>query len=86
MHLTIVFPDDYPLKSPEATIQSRIIHPNVFVTYICATILNSDEGWTPAYTLRGIIIQLLSFFCSESLEQDHGGGVVNLAEFREQVA
>ncbi|RAR09006.1 ubiquitin-conjugating enzyme family protein [Stemphylium lycopersici] len=86
LHLTIVFPDDYPLKPPRVTIQSRIVHPNVFVNYICATILNSDEGWTPAYTLKGIVIQLLSFFCSESLEQDHGGGAVNLAEFRKRVA
>ncbi|KAF2828243.1 hypothetical protein CC86DRAFT_207117 [Ophiobolus disseminans] len=82
LHLTINFSKEYPLTAPDITIQTRIEHPNVFGSYICATMLNTDEGWTPAYTLRGVVIQLLSFFCSDSLEQDYGGGTINLAEFR----
>jgi hypothetical protein len=62
------------------------VHPNAFDNYICATILNTHEGWTSAYTLKGIVIQLLSFFSSDSLEQDHGGGAVELAEYRKKVA
>jgi ubiquitin-protein ligase len=86
LHLRINFWDDYPLRAPEVTIQSRIVHPNVFDSYICATILNTREGWTSAYTLKGIVIQLLSFFSSDSLEQNHGGGAVKLAEYRKKVA
>ncbi|KAF2993892.1 hypothetical protein E8E13_002503 [Curvularia kusanoi] len=82
LHLLIEFGSDYPLHAPSVTIQSPIVHPNIFGTYICATILNTTEGWTPAYTLKGVLIQLLSFFTSESLEQDHGGGSVNLLGYR----
>lgn len=82
LHLFIEFGNEYPLDAPRVSIQSEIVHPNIFGNYICASILNTDEGWTPAYTLKGVLIQLLSFFTSESLEQDHGGGVVDLRDFR----
>ncbi|KAH7066985.1 hypothetical protein BKA63DRAFT_537376 [Paraphoma chrysanthemicola] len=85
LHLSIEFHNDYPLSAPTVKIQSRVQHPNVFGDYICATMLNTEEGWTPAYTLKGIVVQLLSFFCSDSLEQDHGGGPVNLAAYRKQL-
>ena len=69
LHLEVKFPNDYPLSAPNVTIQSHVDHPNVFESYICATILNTAEGWTPAYTLKGILIQLLSFFLSDTIEQ-----------------
>ncbi|KAJ8115246.1 hypothetical protein OPT61_g3068 [Boeremia exigua] len=84
LHLFIEFGNDYPLCAPTVTIQSKIIHPNVYGDYICASILNTTEGWTPAYTLEGVLIQLLSFFTSESLEQDHDGEAVDLQEFRQR--
>ena len=65
------------------TIQSRIAHPNVYRDYICASILNTTEGYTPAYTLRGICIQILSFFSSDSIEQDYGGKV-DLIQYKEK--
>jgi ubiquitin-protein ligase len=86
LHLTIEFRHDYPLHAPEVTIQSRVEHPNVYNSYICASMLNTSEGWTPAYTLKGVVIQLLSFFCSDSLEQDYGNNSVNLAVWRRQNA
>ena len=73
---------DYPLHAPVVTIQSEIRHPNVFGTYICASILNTREGYTPAYTLKSIAIQLLSFFSSDTLEQDYGG-VKDLGKYRQ---
>ncbi|KAK5083326.1 hypothetical protein LTR70_008163 [Exophiala xenobiotica] len=73
LHLTILFRDDYPLRPPTVKIQSYVIHPNVMGDYICASILNTTEGYTPAYTLKGICIQLLSFFGSDNIEQDYGG-------------
>lgn len=85
LHLSIAFPEDYPLRAPTVTIQSYIAHPNVFGDYICATILNRQDGWTPAYTLKGIVIQLLSFFCSDSIEQDYGGYTIDLAEYQSGV-
>ncbi len=64
--------------------QSRVVHPNVFDDYICASILNTEEGYTPAYTLKSICIQLLSFFNSDKIEQEHGGSVdrTSYAEYR----
>ena len=75
LHLFIEFGDEYPLYAPRVSIQSEIVHPNIYGEYICASILNTTEGWTPAYTLKGVLVQLLSFFTSESLEQDYGGAV-----------
>lgn len=31
------------------------------------------QGYTPAFTLRGLLLQFLSFFSSETVEQDSGG-------------
>ncbi|KAK4554746.1 hypothetical protein LTR86_008248 [Recurvomyces mirabilis] len=75
LHLTINFGDDYPIKPPQITIQSEVDHPNVYDDYICASILNTQEGYTPAYTLKGICIQMLSFFASDMIEQDYGGTI-----------
>ena len=72
LHLTVSFGSRYPLKPPNISIDSKVDHPNVYGSYICASILNTDEGYTPAYTLKGIAIQLLSFFSSERLEQEDG--------------
>lgn len=80
LHLTVLF-RDYPLHAPQVTIQSQIRHPNVYGSYICASILNKEEGYTPAYTLKGIAIQLLSFFSSDKLEQD-SGGIRNLGRYQ----
>ena len=75
IHLTVRFPSKYALTAPSVTIESTVDHPNVFGSYICASILNTREGYTRAYTLKGIAIQLLSFFCSDRLEQAYGGSV-----------
>ena len=81
LHLAIDFPNDYPLSPPIVTIQSDVVHSNVFGNYICASILNTTEGYSPAYDLKGICIQLLSFFASDTLEQEHGG-TVNIKGYR----
>lgn len=83
LHLTMAF-NEYPLRPPVVTIQSEILHPNVFGTYVCASILNEARDYTPAYTLKSIAVQLLSFFSSETLEQDTAGGKVNLERYRQQ--
>lgn len=85
-HLTVTFPTGshgYPLQPPEVRMDSSVSHPNVFGGYICASILNTTEGYTPAYTLKAIAIQLLSFFGSDSVQQDYGA-IINLASYRDQ--
>ena len=83
LHLTVRLPKDFPLHPPSITMQSKISHPNIFDSYICASILNTQEGYTQAYTLKGIAIQLLSFLSSDTLEQEHGG-VVDLQSYRKR--
>jgi hypothetical protein len=61
---------------------SNVHHPNIFGDYICASILNTTEGYTPAYTLKGIAIQLLSFFSSDKIEQVGGYSSIDLNEYR----
>lgn len=86
LHLTVTFPDNYPLGPPIVAIQTSIAHPNVIGSYICASILNTVEGWTAAYDLKGICIQLLSFFASDSIEQDYGNVKVDLDSYRASYA
>jgi ubiquitin-protein ligase len=81
LHLTVDFPDTYPLEAPLVKIQSKVAHPNVFDDYICASILNTREGYTSAYTLKGIAIQLLSFFSSDKIDQMHSRGAVDRKEW-----
>ncbi|KUJ06938.1 uncharacterized protein LY89DRAFT_555345, partial [Mollisia scopiformis] len=82
MHLTVYFPDDYPLRPPRVQMNSDVQHPNIYDDYICASVLNTEEDYTPAYTLKSLAIQLLSFFSSTSIEQVHGS-VVKLDRFRD---
>lgn len=82
LHLTVKFQHDYPLTPPAITIQSDVVHPNVFGDYICASMLNTTEGYTPAYDLKSIAIQILSFFSSDSLEQESGNCKVDLKIYR----
>jgi ubiquitin-protein ligase len=69
LHLSIMLPTSYPLMAPRITIDTTVSHPNVYGSYICASILNQPSEWTPAYTLKGVAIQLLSFFASDRVEQ-----------------
>jgi ubiquitin-protein ligase len=85
LHLRVAFPDDYPLTPPGVTIQSNVVHPNVFNEYICATILNDDEAYTSAYTLKSICMQLLSFFSDDRIESAHGGGMIDVKQYREDI-
>ena len=82
MHLTVEFRHDYPLSPPKVRMNSAINHPNIFGDYICASILNTTEGYTPAYSLKGIAIQLLSFFSSDKIEQSGGGYSADLRDYK----
>ena len=86
LHLTVTYGREYPLRAPTVSIQSRVSHPNVFNSYICASILNTTEGYTPAYTLKAICIQLLSFFTSDRIEQEDGDDHVDLNKYRERTS
>jgi ubiquitin-protein ligase len=70
MHLTIDFNSDYPLTPPTIRMDSKVTHPNIKDGgHICASILDTKMDYTSAYTLKGIAIQLLSFFSSDRIQQ-----------------
>lgn len=85
MHLTIVNLERFPLAPPTISMDSQVSHPNVYQGYICASILNDSRFYTPAYTLKGVAIQLLSFFCSDNLDQ-HFGRSKPLEDYRRKTA
>ncbi|KAJ3139910.1 hypothetical protein HDU90_008809 [Geranomyces variabilis] len=82
LHLSVQIPQDYPKSGPQVSISTPFKHPNVFGGYICCDILKgrivreSDGyigGYTPAYSLQTIFVQLLSFFTAGRVEQEYGG-------------
>lgn len=66
-HCKLEFPDDYPKNPPDVTLMSDMpLHPNVFGRKLCLDMLeprqkNKTEGWTSAYSVMSIVIQLQSF-------------------------
>jgi len=82
-HLRITFPADYPNSPPFLHFPREEIpsfrHPNLYSFGLCLDILSSyigesRTGWSPAYTVRTLLMQLQSFlFEFDSLPQDHGG-------------
>jgi Ran GTPase-activating protein (RanGAP) involved in mRNA processing and transport/uncharacterized tellurite resistance protein B-like protein len=63
------FDRDYPNNPPELTLCTRIEHPNIFDNRVCLDMLekrdefdvNKYEGWSSAYTVQSILIQLQAF-------------------------
>ncbi|KAH8156516.1 hypothetical protein CIB48_g11733 [Xylaria polymorpha] len=83
LHLSIRFPARYPMHPPSVSMNSTVQHPNVYGEFICASILRLGEEYTPAYTLKSIAIQLLSFFDSDSLEQEDYPMTKDLTSYQE---
>jgi ubiquitin-protein ligase len=54
------FPDEYPSKPPKCKFVPPLFHPNVYPSgTICLSILNEDEGWKPAITIKVSILLYL---------------------------
>jgi len=73
-HIIINFPVNYPVSPPAITLCTPIPHRNVFGTVLCLDILDANQkelyqGWTSAYTVQTILIQLQSFLF-EKLPED----------------
>ena len=70
-HFELTFPPNYPVSPPTIRTFTPIPHPNVLGgTSICLDILDGNnkqiyQGWTSAYTVETILIQLQSFLFEE---------------------
>ncbi|KAI8065254.1 SUMO-conjugating enzyme ubc9 [Gongronella butleri] len=54
--LTMTFPDEYPSKPPKCKFDTALFHPNVYPSgTVCLSILNEEEGWKPAITVKQIL-------------------------------
>ncbi|KAB8606221.1 hypothetical protein FH972_025852 [Carpinus fangiana] len=59
--LTVTFPDEYPTKPPKCKFSPALFHPNVYPSgTVCLSILNEEEAWKPAITLKDILIGIQS--------------------------
>jgi ubiquitin-conjugating enzyme E2 I len=51
------FPPEYPQKPPVARFTPPLFHPNVYPSgKVCLSILNEDQDWKPAITLKQILL------------------------------
>ena len=63
----MTFPHEYPHKPPKIEILTKLKHPNVFGEFICLSMLRQHtantpyEGWSSAYSVTSILLQLQSF-------------------------
>ncbi|CAG8495569.1 13381_t:CDS:2 [Dentiscutata erythropus] len=61
--MTMTFPEDYPSKPPKfkwllmGKFVPALFHPNVYPSgTVCLSILNEEEGWKPAITIKQILL------------------------------
>eukprot|EP00930_Biecheleria_cincta_P054437 TRINITY_DN4056_c0_g2_i1.p1 TRINITY_DN4056_c0_g2~~TRINITY_DN4056_c0_g2_i1.p1 ORF type:complete len:171 (-),score=37.88 TRINITY_DN4056_c0_g2_i1:54-566(-) len=59
--LTMEFTEDYPSKPPKCKflhVNGKVLfHPNIYPSgTVCLSILNEDEDWKPAITIRQILL------------------------------
>mmetsp|Transcript_21279 Transcript_21279/g.55553 ORF Transcript_21279/g.55553 Transcript_21279/m.55553 type:complete len:158 (-) Transcript_21279:105-578(-) len=51
------FSEDYPSKPPKCKFVPPLFHPNVYPSgTICLSILNEEEGWRPAITIKQMLL------------------------------
>jgi len=80
VHLIITFNQDYPKSPPKVHKCTPISHPNIFGSYIFLDMLtqyakdHSYRGWSSAYTISSLLMQLQSFIFAEgNIDQQYGG-------------
>jgi len=55
--LTMEFPPEYPSKPPKCKFVGGLFHPNIYPSgTVCLSILNEDDGWRPAITIKQILV------------------------------
>ncbi|RDH34181.1 ubiquitin-conjugating enzyme/RWD-like protein [Aspergillus welwitschiae] len=55
--LDVTFPDEYPTKPPKCKFVPPLFHPNVYPSgTVCLSILNEEEAWKPAITIKQILL------------------------------
>jgi ubiquitin-conjugating enzyme E2 D/E len=75
--ITINIPKEYPHKSPNMKFQNKIYHPNISTDgSICLDILK--DNWKPIYTLRTVIMSLMSLLSDPNPDSPLNGEAARL--------
>lgn len=74
-HIEMVFDELYPHKPPTVRLFTDLPHPNVFGRDICLDMLDGKkkilyQGWTSAYSVSSILLQLQSFLFEQHPDQE----------------
>jgi ubiquitin-protein ligase len=90
-HIILKFPVKYPASPPQVQLKPLIKHPNVFPAgrysaddYICLDMLKEYTsttpytGWSGAYTVSAVLMQLMAFLFDADVPQEYGGNRKNV--------
>ncbi|CAB9512106.1 conjugating enzyme E2 [Seminavis robusta] len=91
-HLVLRFPPKYPHEPPDVELCSWLSHPNVWNWRASGYALCLDmiqkyytstpyTGWTSAYSVLSLLLQLQSFLFADNIDQDYGGTAKSITEF-----
>lgn len=72
--LKLMFPLNYPQKSPEVWFYSRMFHPNVYPNgKICLDILEMEEKWSPDYDAAAVLCAIQAMLGDPNPESPANG-------------
>lgn len=73
-HLEINFPMSYPHAPPEIKLLTPVPHPNVIGDSVCLDmtqpVRQEGRGWTSAYSVQSVLLQLQSFLFEKHREEE----------------
>ena len=70
---------EYPTKPPKCKFTPPLFHPNVYPSgTVCLSILNEEEGWKPALTIKDILLGIQSLLDEPNPESPAQGEAYTL--------
>lgn len=70
---------EYPTKPPKCKFIPPLFHPNVYPSgTVCLSILNEEEGWKPAITVKDILLGIQSLLDEPNPESPAQGEAYTL--------
>lgn len=70
---------DYPSKPPKVKFTPPLFHPNVYPSgTICLSILNEEEGWRPAITVKQLLLGIQDLLDSPNIHSPAQSEAYNL--------
>jgi ubiquitin-conjugating enzyme E2 I len=67
--IVAAFPNEYPTKPPKCRFEAGFYHPNVYPSgTICLSILNEDEDWRPALSMKQLVLGIQELLDNPNLD------------------